>query len=117
MLLRPLLGNLDRCFVIGAGDDLPALSPQVVRRPVERLFDSRFGMQGCDDIGIERAASTKTAWTTACSAASGASRQSTKTVMAQSICWFWALHFPSKPESLRTNIRLATLKGGKGGIR
>ena len=24
---------------------------------------------------------------------------------------------PSKPESLRTNIRLATLKGGKGGIR
>jgi hypothetical protein len=116
-----LLGNLDRCFVIGAGDDLPALSPQVVRRQVERLFDSRFGMQGCDDIGIERAASTKTAtktaWTTACSAASGASRQSTKTVVAQSICWFWALHFPSKPDSLRTNIRLATLKGGKGGIR
>jgi hypothetical protein len=26
-------------------------------------------------------------------------------------------HFPSKPESLRTNIRLATLTGGKGGIR
>jgi len=40
-----------------------------------------------------------------------------ETVVAQSICWFWALHFPSKPESLRTNIRLATLKGGKGGIR
>ena len=28
--------------------------------------------------------------------------------------WFWALHFPSKPESLRTDNRVATLETAKG---
>jgi hypothetical protein len=27
--------------------------------------------------------------------------------------WFWALHFPSKPESLRTDNRVATLEAAK----
>ena len=27
--------------------------------------------------------------------------------------WFWALHFPSKPESLRTDNRVATLEEAK----
>ena len=27
--------------------------------------------------------------------------------------WFWALHFPSKPESLRTDNRVATLEAPK----
>jgi hypothetical protein len=27
--------------------------------------------------------------------------------------WFWALHFPSKPESLRTDDRVATLEAAK----
>ena len=27
--------------------------------------------------------------------------------------WFWALHFPSKPESLRTDNRVATLDEAK----
>ena len=27
--------------------------------------------------------------------------------------WFWALHFPSKPQDLRTDNRV----GGKGGVR
>jgi hypothetical protein len=27
--------------------------------------------------------------------------------------WFWALHFPSKPESLRTDSRVATLDEAK----
>jgi hypothetical protein len=31
--------------------------------------------------------------------------------------WFWSLHFPSKPESLRTDNRVATLEGGKGRVR
>ena len=29
--------------------------------------------------------------------------------------WFWALHFPSKPENLRTDNRVATLD--EGGVR
>jgi hypothetical protein len=29
--------------------------------------------------------------------------------------WFWALHFPSKPESLRTHNRVATLEAAAGG--
>ena len=28
--------------------------------------------------------------------------------------WFWALHFPSKPASLRTDNRVATLETAKG---
>jgi hypothetical protein len=31
--------------------------------------------------------------------------------------WFWALHFPSKPENLRTDNRVATAGDGKGGVR
>ena len=27
--------------------------------------------------------------------------------------WFWALHFPSKPENLRTDNRVATLEAAK----
>ena len=27
--------------------------------------------------------------------------------------WFWALHLPSKPESLRTDNRVATLEAAK----
>jgi hypothetical protein len=27
--------------------------------------------------------------------------------------WFWALHFPSKPENLRTDNRVATLEEAK----
>ncbi len=27
--------------------------------------------------------------------------------------WFWALHFPSKPEGLRTDNRVATLEAAK----
>ena len=27
--------------------------------------------------------------------------------------WFWALHFPSKPENLRTENRMATLEAAK----
>jgi hypothetical protein len=32
---------------------------------------------------------------------------------APSICGGWALHFPSKPESLRTENRVATLEAAK----
>jgi hypothetical protein len=31
--------------------------------------------------------------------------------------WFWALHFPSRPENLRTDNRAGSLEGGEGGIR
>ena len=31
--------------------------------------------------------------------------------------WFWALHFPSKPESLRTDNRVARLKRQRQSLR
>ena len=31
----------------------------------------------------------------------------------ENLRWFWALHFPSKPESLRTDNRAATLEEAK----
>jgi hypothetical protein len=31
--------------------------------------------------------------------------------------WFWALHFPSKPESLRTDNRVATLRQPSRSLR
>ena len=33
--------------------------------------------------------------------------------MRPTLRWFWALHFPSKPESLRTDNRAATLEEAK----
>ena len=48
------------------------------------------------------------------SAASGISAASMKSeANSEHLRWFWALHFPSKPESLRTDNRVATLEAAK----
>ena len=56
-----------------------------------------------------------TARTTPCSAASGilAARIYEVRGGPEHLRWFWALHFPSKPENLRTDNRVATLDVAK----